>query len=326
MWPPGTHLGRTAGGVAYATGKLPGLTPNWGPRLLLAHGAGFCKEMWAPTLDELTVRPALASATEWLTLDFSGHGSSVEQPPPPATWDQYHSDNVKEVLSELGWQALKSDGVLAVGHSMGGAVLATIEMQSPGTFDHTVVIEPPMFPRWMAAIVSVLGKTGTNALANAAAKRRSVWPSRQAVREHVAVRIGAGWDPRALRSWVDAGFREEADSTIALRCAPATEARMLTCPGVSLTELSRAYTERADKATLASPKKRFTLVTCEMSTFTPMGIPGSGQLYYRHCVAPAFPGGAREIMLRDGATHLVPLEQPHTMATMIADHMALAAA
>jgi pimeloyl-ACP methyl ester carboxylesterase len=291
--------------------------------VVFAHAVGFCKELWAPVVHELA--NALGSAIPrvcWLALDFSGHGGS-RPPPLGATWDEYHTQEVLEVMHAEAVSS--SSAVLGVGHSMGGAVLTTLELRVPGTFGHVVAIEPPLFTRALAAGHRALGAAGMNPLAKAAAGRRSTWPNLQAAREHVARRTAAGWDPRALDAWMGSGFRAsmeggarppdeltslgDAGGSVELRCEPGTEARTLTWPGVPIERLACGYTGDCN----------WTIASCADSRFSPLGIPGSARTFYRLGIAPSFPAGRVEVRpLWEGASHLVVMEKPGLVASLIA--------
>jgi len=102
------------------------------------------------------------------------------------------------------------------------------------------------------------------------------------------------------------------EGAVELRCDPRTEARSFNWTGDSIQSLTSGY---AGNAT-------FTLVTCAASRFSPLGIPGTGGIYYRLAVAPAFPAGRADVRrLQDGATHLVVAEKPALVAQMIADEL-----
>jgi len=194
-WPAGT-VHRATGGLAYARGSLGGVQRDAAPRatIVLAHAVGFCKELWAPVLHELAPLLERTPATiDWLALDFSGHGASRAPPPDgTSTWDRYHAQELREVMRAEGIDPAASV-VMGVGHSMGGAVLASLELRDSGHFRHVVAIEPPLFTRAALGIARVLSATGSNPLANAAARRRSTWPSQDAAREHFSKRSAAGW-------------------------------------------------------------------------------------------------------------------------------------
>ncbi len=85
---------------------------EWGtpgaPGLLFLHG-GSAHCHWFDV-----VAPAFANRFHVLALDQRGHGGS-QWPDPPAYRTQDFSDDLRDVLDAVGWEA-----VILVGHSMGG--------------------------------------------------------------------------------------------------------------------------------------------------------------------------------------------------------------
>eukprot|EP00962_Isochrysis_galbana_P041152 scaffold15024_cov124-Isochrysis_galbana.AAC.2 len=320
-WPPGAAVCATSG-LAYARGIFGGVSRGH-VTIVFAHAVGYCKELWAPVVHELA--NALGSAiprVRWLALDFSGHGDSRPSPL-GATWDEYHTQEVMEVM--VAESVSSSSGVLGVGHSMGGAVITSLELRVPGSFDHVVAIEPPLFTRALCVGHRALSAAGMNPLANAAAGRRATWPNLQSAREHFARRTAAGWDPRALDAWTGAGFRAsmeggtrppdeltspgDAGGSVELRCQPRTEARSFAWPGEPIERLARGYAGDCS----------WTLASCADSRFSPLGVPGTARAFYRFGIAPAFPAGRVEVPpLWEGATHLVVMEKPGLVASLIA--------
>jgi pimeloyl-ACP methyl ester carboxylesterase len=278
----------------------------------------------SPTMTDHHPLPPLA--VEWLALDFSGHGASCSPPPEPARWDDYHVQETVDVMVDAGWKGASATStplsddvmhtthpnvVIGVGHSMGGAVLTTLELSSKhsrlgGTLNHVIAVEPPLFTRGLAWVAKAVSNLGVNPLANAAARRRRIWPDRQAVRQHVATRSPSNrWDPHTIDAWVSSGFREgvgAAAGRVVLCCTPETEARLLMWPGTPLSELSSLQTTTPINARNNAPPSTqghttsrgqkdstervssnahrlvgITLVTCAESTFSPLGIAGTGQ-------------------------------------------------
>ena len=219
LCPAGTCVLRTARGLAYARGRIGLAAPGRPPalRLVFGHAVGFSKEAFAPTLVALgrLLEQRRCEAT-WIAPDFSGHGASREPPPEPSKWNEYHAEEIIEVLEH---EALhKSDvgrtppppppPLVGVGWSMGGAVLACAEVSRRHTFEHVLMYEPPLFTRSLAALAKLLGVLGLNVLANSAAKRRRVWPSLAEARAHLLSRSGRSFAPASIDAWIEGeGFR-----------------------------------------------------------------------------------------------------------------------
>ena len=176
---------RLRSGLSFARGSIGGSSGGGdsgggdGPvALVLAHALGFSKECWAPVLEELA--PLLRRRVEWVTLDFSGHGASTSSPP-TGRWDEYHVAEAREVLQSELRDVAPASRTVGVGHSMGGAVLAALELRQPGSLARVAAIEPPIFPAAVGPLARLLTSVGLNPLANAAAQRRHAWPSAAAV-------------------------------------------------------------------------------------------------------------------------------------------------
>ena len=230
--------------------------------LVLTHALGFSKECWAPVLEDLA--PLLTRRVEWVALDFSGHGASTSSPP-TGRWDEYHVAEAREVLQSELRAVAPASRTVGVGHSMGGAVLAALELRQPGSLARVAAIEPPIFPAAVGRLARLLTSAGLNPLANAAAQRRRAWPSAAAAREHFGSRMAAGWDSRSLDAFLGGALRDAPGGGVELCCDPATEARCLGLPLVA-SEVAAGYDGGA----------AVTLVTCSASRFSPLLLPGSG--------------------------------------------------
>jgi pimeloyl-ACP methyl ester carboxylesterase len=180
-------------------------TAEASPDVVYVHANGFCKELWRPIARRVAdSRPDLS----WLSFDLRGHGESgrIE---PPCPWHPLALD----VLAVVGSAA---NGVLGVGHSVGGASLARAEILAPGTFRQLVLIEPILFP-------PPHGRAETP-LADIAMLRRRVFPDRAAVHDRFS---SAGpfstWDAEVLDLYVDHGWGPGPEGWT-IRCEPRVEA------------------------------------------------------------------------------------------------------
>jgi len=273
--------------------------------LVLTHALGFSKECWAPVLEDLA--PLLTRRVEWVALDFSGHGASTSSPP-TGRWDEYHVAEAREVLQSELRAVAPASRTVGVGHSMGGAVLAALELRQPGSLARVAAIEPPIFPAAVGRLARLLTSAGLNPLANAAAQRRRAWPSAAAAREHFGSRMAAGWDSRSLDAFLGGALRDAPGGGVELCCDPATEARCLGLPLVA-NEVAAGYGGGA----------AVTLVTCSASRFSPLLLPGSGPAAYS-LVAQTLRAGV--VRLPGASHHLVVQEQPALVARLVADEVA----
>lgn len=191
-----------------------------GPLALFHHANGFCAAMWAPIAEPLRTRFRIVA------MDARGAGDSPNPPGHPSvaaySWaemahDVHHLGDA--LLAETGEQQI----ALGVGHSFGGTLVMSAEAERPGLFGRIVAIDPVTPPP--PALQASVGASRAPQLAEMARRRRSVWPSRQAAREHFASRELFGkWTERALALYVAEGLCDRSDGQVELRCSPDAEA------------------------------------------------------------------------------------------------------
>jgi pimeloyl-ACP methyl ester carboxylesterase len=208
-WRPGP-LVDGAGGVKIATWDLGGD----GPPLLLVHATGFHARMWLP------LAPALRATHRLWAIDQRGHGQSGH----PVDGDyrdwSLFVDDLLTVIDTLGLGDATS-GLVAAGHSLGGGVLLLGEQRRPGLLRAAYCYEPIVPPPENRAEMV----DGERSLSIVAAKRRGTFASRPAARENYASKPPFSlFAPEALDAYVDHAFRDRADGTVELACAPAEEA------------------------------------------------------------------------------------------------------
>lgn len=179
-----------------------------GPLLLLTHATGFCGPVWGP------VAEVLGQRFHCVTFDFRAHGAST-RPNRPMAWDGMAEDVVAVV------EALSPDAAIpAVGHSMGAAALIMAEAARPGTIERAWTFEPILFQR-------APGSSGPDPspISEGARRRRAVFASRAEAAERYGSRPPLSvLDERALQAYVEHGFVDLEDGTVALACRPEDEA------------------------------------------------------------------------------------------------------
>jgi pimeloyl-ACP methyl ester carboxylesterase len=197
--------GRVAGGDGVEIATASWTHGDGGPDLVLVHATGFCKEVAAPVVDELSLRlPAFRA----VALDQRAHGDSAAPPPPYDWWD-----SGRDVLAVLR----ERRGVIGIGHSSGGALLLLAELLAPGTFRAMVLVEPIVLP-------PPYGTFPDNPMSVAARRRTATFPDRAAARRRWERHpTFAAWDPRAFDAYLDGGLRRDGDGW-ALKCSPDAEA------------------------------------------------------------------------------------------------------
>lgn len=180
-----------------------------GRTLLLSHATGFHAHCYAPMAE------ALADRFHSLALDYRGHGMTERPADWAVDWDRYGDDAVVAAAA-----VAPEGGLVAFGHSMGGAGLLMAALRDPGRFSLIVAFEPIVFP----PPDPTAPRPDTPLVAGARRRRRS-FPSYEAALENYAAKPPLGsFTPAALRAYVEHGFRPEGDEVV-LRCDPEHEAR-----------------------------------------------------------------------------------------------------
>lgn len=188
------------------------------PLIHLAHATGMNAQTYAPLLERLAARYTVRA------VDLRGHGLTTvpAEPSRLRSWERYVHDLVP-ILEQWGQPAI------LVGHSMGGAVSGELAAVHPSLAAGLLMIDPAVAPRAAVPALAIARATGFNRrfpIAEQAAKRRAVWPSREML---IAGYRGRGafktWGPGFLENYIDGGIRPAADGAVELTCAPAWEAK-----------------------------------------------------------------------------------------------------
>ncbi|HEX8803512.1 MAG TPA: alpha/beta hydrolase [Acidimicrobiales bacterium] len=231
---PATVRVPSTGGVTLALHDLGGS----GQPLLLCHATGFHALTWAPVAAEL------AGVAHGWAPDLRGHGDSTGPDDGDYAWRGV-ADDVLAVVDHLadgagaggdreggdregGDREGGGGGLVAAGHSMGGAALVMAELARPGTFAGLWVFEPILFPPPEGSgAVPGARPPGAPDLAEGARRRRRSFPDRETAAANYAAKPPLGtFDPAALRAYVDHGFRDVPGDGVELKCAPEVEARV----------------------------------------------------------------------------------------------------
>jgi pimeloyl-ACP methyl ester carboxylesterase len=255
-----------------------------GSPVLIAHATGFCGAAYAPLV------PVLGERHHVWALDFRCHGASGRPASGQVSWEAM-IDDVLAAVAAIG------DGpVHGLGHSMGGACLLGAEARVPGTLRSAWVFEPIVIPpEWGDA------SPGDNPLAASARRRRPSFASKAEALARYAGRPPLGLlRADALAAYVEHGFADQPDGTVALRCAPDDEASVFEAPGKPTL---------ADMAAVAVP------AVVAHGVREPFGPQA-----FAPRVADALPRGSARAYAHLG--HFGPLEDPTTVATDAAAHFA----
>ena len=104
--------------------------PEEGARVVLIHGLGLLKEMWAPYVDRLATRYRV------LAYDLYGHGESGLPPGTPSL--AVYAKQLADLMDHVGW----ADAHI-IGFSLGGMINRRFAMDYPGRARSLVILASP---------------------------------------------------------------------------------------------------------------------------------------------------------------------------------------
>ena len=184
-----------------------------GRTLLWSHATGFHAHCYEP------IARRLGDNFTSFGLDHRGHGTTALTNNWQVDWSKYGDD------AHAAAEAIAPDGgLVAFGHSMGGASLVMAAHAKPGLFEALVVFEPIIFP---APDVGPKGEP--TPMIAAARNRRATFDSYEAAIERYSSKPPMQFfDADILRAYVEHGFAPTGDAgsnQVGLRCTPEHEAR-----------------------------------------------------------------------------------------------------
>lgn len=257
-----------------------------GPRAPLvhfAHATGMCAGLYRTLFDRLV------GTTNVVASDARGHGATA-LPADPAVltdWTVYVDDLVA-LLDTLP----PARPLILAGHSMGATVSLELAARLGARVAAVVLIEPAFVP--FAAAVAWT-PAFANPMAQQAARRRAVWPSRAAMREAWRGRgVFATWADADLDVYLALGVRDRADGNVELACAPAWEAA--TFASVS-NRLAAALQSWTGPVTLLHGTERSTVMAADVDVIAAR----PDTIVHRFA----------------GVDHFLPLAEPQAMADAI---------
>jgi len=198
-----------------------------GRPLMLSHATGFHGHCYLP------IAQALGGRFHSWALDYRGHGLTSRPDDWQVVWERYGDDAVaaaRAVLARTSDNHDRDNGLIGFGHSMGGAGLLMAAHAQPDLFDLIIAFEPIVFPPPAPGIDQL-----DSPLVAGARRRRAVFASFDEAYDNYAAKPPMmGFDPVALRNYVDHGF-VATDEGVRLRCDPEHEARTFETGGVHRT-------------------------------------------------------------------------------------------
>jgi pimeloyl-ACP methyl ester carboxylesterase len=180
-----------------------------GGALLLVHPTSFLAAALAPLAAELRGHFHCWGA------DLRGHGLTSSPDGLAYVWSGFAED-VLAVVDGLGLNR-----PLAVGHSSGGAAVLLAEAERPATFQALWCYEPIVWPDPERA------RARAERLADGARRRRDRFPTRAEAYENFRSKPPFSMlSEEALRAYVEHGFADQEDGSVALRCRREVEAEI----------------------------------------------------------------------------------------------------
>jgi pimeloyl-ACP methyl ester carboxylesterase len=165
------------------------------PLLHFTHGNSYPSGAYGRLLGEL------GRDYDVRTTDMLGH-----DPRYPVD-DNWHA-LVDELIAQLERYA---EPAILVGHSLGGAIAMLAAWRRPELARCVVMLDSPVVTGWRAHVwrlVKALGLGDRLSPGGVAKRRRNVWPSRQAARDHfISKTIFQAWAPGALDDYLEHGLK-----------------------------------------------------------------------------------------------------------------------
>jgi len=186
--------------------------------LILTHGAGFHKEQWEPTMDDLyklldhRSNGSIKIREIW-SIDCPNHGDAAVLNEEELEWGYSHvfgwDEYARAVHAFLTGRGkgipvdFSTRKLVGIGHSIGAVALILSTTYLPSiTYSSLILVDPTMFPKPPSGSDPMY-------LANNAEQRRDIWPSRPEALHSLQSRSSfKKWDPRVLQIFVECGMRD----------------------------------------------------------------------------------------------------------------------
>lgn len=177
------------------------------PTVVLAHATGFHGRCW------LQAVACMPQSWHVVAIDSRGHGQSSEAG--AVTWQQFSDDQLALL------QAMDLQGVIGVGHSMGGHCMAHSCARQPDLFSALLLIDPVILaPSETVAAAARVASLDDHPVA----RRKAEFASWQAMAERFAGRDPYDiWQVEVFEDYCRYGVLPTADG-VRLACPPRFEA------------------------------------------------------------------------------------------------------
>ena len=195
-----------------------------GPTAHFSHATGLCAGVYTPLAEKLR------SHLKMFGMDDRGHGRTKVPADPGklSSWNVFAED-LENFVTHL------NGPVIAIGHSRGATASLLLAVKRPELIRALVLIDPTILPyswMWWWYLAQKSGLAKRVPIAATAAKRRYIWPDRQAMlKSYRRKAVFRSWQDGFLEAYVESGTEETPDGNIRLCCAPDWESRCFAvCP------------------------------------------------------------------------------------------------
>jgi pimeloyl-ACP methyl ester carboxylesterase len=163
-------------------------------------------------------------AAGWRVLAHEKFGHDPRYPI-ASGWSRLRDELLDFVAREAG-----AGPVALVGHSFGGILSLLAASKKPALASAVVLLDSPVVAGWRAHGFRMLKATGLiqrGGPGKVSARRRTTWPSAEALREHFERKhVFQLWDRRVLDDYLRAGFERAADGGMTLAFDREVETRI----------------------------------------------------------------------------------------------------
>ena len=191
-----------------------------GPEAHLLHANGFCAGTYAPFVRYLH------KDLHVIASDARGHGASDLPGIKRLRHWNIFADDLKNLIEKT-----MTPPIIGLGHSLGAVTTYIAAATYPRLFSCIILIDPPIFPRWMLWLIAVmksLGLAGRIPLAKKARRRRKTFQSKKEALDRFASGRGIfkSWSQEFVEAYLECGLLERDAETAVLRCDPELEAQI----------------------------------------------------------------------------------------------------
>lgn len=196
--------------VVGTTGVVPTTASASTPTVVLLHATGFPVGAYFPLL-----RRFAAHGYRAIGLDFIGHGASAAQR--PESWDDF-GDQAHALI-----QALATQEIYLMGHSLGGAAALLAAARDSGPIRALALLDPTVFSPLVSFVLPAL----PHPLAQAAERRRRIFANRALVeRSYRLSPTFRNWDEDCFQSYLAFALEAHDEKQWRLRLDPQLEAQI----------------------------------------------------------------------------------------------------